>query len=289
MTGVRQYQDGWWDAGDGVRLHYRDYSGSKSLLPVICIPGLTRNARDFAHVAQQINGSRRVIVIELRGRGESGWASDPSTYGAGTYAQDIELLLDQARIKKFIAIGTSLGGIVTLLLAAAKPRRIVGALINDIGPVIEESGLDRIRSFVGKSQNWPTWLHAARDLSVTQQSIYPDYDLTQWLLLAKRLYRLTPAGRIIPDYDMKIAEPLRQSAADPAADLWPAFAGLGSVPLTILRGGLSDILSAKTAKEMLRRHPGAKLVTLPRVGHAPALDEPASIKAIEALLKAVGE
>jgi pimeloyl-ACP methyl ester carboxylesterase len=289
MTGGRQYQDGWWTAGDGVRLHYRDYSGPKSALPVLCIPGLTRNARDFAHVADQIGPARRVIIVELRGRGESGSASDPATYGPMTYLSDLELLLTQLKIKRFVAIGTSLGGIMTMLLAAAKPGRIAGALINDIGPVIEETGLDRIRAYVGKSQNWPTWIHAARDLADAQRAIYPDYDLTQWLGLAKRFNRLTPAGRIVPDYDMKIAEPMRQVPPEPAADLWPAFAALKSVPLTILRGELSDILSAATAKEMVKRHPGAKLVTLPRVGHAPALDEPASIKAIDAFLKAVGE
>jgi pimeloyl-ACP methyl ester carboxylesterase len=289
MTGGRQYQDGWWTAGDGVRLHYRDYSGPKSALPVLCIPGLTRNARDFAHVADQIGPTRRVIIVELRGRGESGSASDPATYGPMTYLSDLELLLTQLKIKRVVAIGTSLGGIMTMLLAAAKPGRIAGALINDIGPVIEETGLDRIRAHVGKSQNWPTWIHAARDLADAQRAIYPDYDLTQWLGLAKRFNRLTPAGRIVPDYDMKIAEPMRQVPPEPAADLWPAFAALKSVPLTILRGELSDILSAATAKEMVKRHPGAKLVTLPRVGHAPALDEPASIKAIDAFLKAVGE
>jgi pimeloyl-ACP methyl ester carboxylesterase len=289
MTGGRQYQDGWWTAGDGVRLHYRDYSGPKSALPVLCIPGLTRNARDFAHVADQIGPTRRVIIVELRGRGESGSASDPATYGPMTYLSDLELLLTQLKIKRVVAIGTSLGGIMTMLLAAVKPGRIAGALINDIGPVIEETGLDRIRAHVGKSQNWPTWIHAARDLADAQRAIYPDYDLTQWLGLAKRFNRLTPAGRIVPDYDMKIAEPMRQVPPEPAADLWPAFAALKSVPLTILRGELSDILSAATAKEMVKRHPGAKLVTLPRVGHAPALDEPASIKAIDAFLKAVGE
>jgi pimeloyl-ACP methyl ester carboxylesterase len=295
MAVTRQYQDGWWVADDGVRLHYRDYTRSgarsgaepKSMLPVLCIPGLTRNARDFAHVADQMSGERRVIIVELRGRGESGSASLPTSYGPQTYLSDLEALLKQIKVKRFVAIGTSLGGIMTMLLAAAKPGRVAGALLNDVGPVIEEAGLDRIRAYVGKSQNWPTWIHAARDLANAQRAIYPDYDLTQWLTLAKRLYRLTPAGRIVPDYDMKIAEPMRQVPPQPAADLWPAFDALGSVPLTILRGGLSDILSAATAKDMVKRHPGAKLVTLPRVGHAPALDEPVAVKAIEALLKAV--
>ncbi len=288
MVGVRQYQDGWWVAEDGVRLHCRDYGGDKAALPLLCIPGLTRNARDFAALADHIGAARRVIVVELRGRGDSGSATDPTTYGPATYVQDIELLLKQLKIKRFIAVGTSLGGILTMMLAASKTGRLAGALLNDIGPVIEQAGLDRIRSGVGKPQSWPTWLHAARDLSETQRDIYPDYDLTQWLAMAKRLYRLSSAGRIVPHYDMKIAEPMRQSPENPAADLWRAFDALGSVPLTIVRGGLSDILSAATAKEMVRRHPGAKLVTLPRVGHAPALDEAGALKAVDALLKAVG-
>jgi pimeloyl-ACP methyl ester carboxylesterase len=287
MVVVRQYQDGWWVAEDGVRLHYRDYGGDKAALPLLCIPGLTRNARDFAALADHIAPARRVIIVELRGRGDSGSAADPATYGPATYLNDLEVLLKQIKLKRFIAIGTSLGGIMMMLLAAAKTGRVAGALLNDIGPVIEQAGLDRIRSSVGKSQNWPTWLHAARDLSDAQRDIYPDYDLTQWLAMAKRLYRLSSAGRIVPHYDMKIAEPMRQGAGDAGADLWPAFDALGPVPLTIIRGGLSDILSVATAKEMVRRHPGAKLVTLPRVGHAPALDEAGALKAVDALIKAV--
>lgn len=285
MAGDMQYTDGYWWSADGLRLHYRDYVGPKSKPPVICIPGLTRNARDFAHVAERLAGDRRVICVELRGRGESAYAKTPESYTAPTYVQDVEALLLELKIKKFVALGTSLGGIVTMLLAAAKKGRVVGALINDIGPVIERAGLDRIGSAVGKAQSWPTLVHAARDIGELQASIYPNYTLIEWIALAKRVNRLTSAGRIVPDYDAKIADAMR-AAAEPV-DLWPLYDALGDVPVTILRGELSDILSAETAKAMAKKLPRAKLITVPHVGHAPALDEPQSIRAIDALLAAV--
>lgn len=280
-----QYTDGYWWSADGLRLHYRDYAGPKSKPPILCIPGLTRNARDFEHVAQRLAGERRVICVELRGRGESGYAKTPDSYAPITYVQDIEALLSELKIKKFVALGTSLGGIVTMLLAAAKKGRVVGALLNDIGPVIESAGVDRIRGAVGKAQSWPTWVHAARDLAELQGAIYPHYTLVEWVAMAKRLYRLTTAGRIVPDYDAKIAEAMRAPAGP--VDLWPAYEALGDVPVTILRGDLSDILSAETAKAMVKRLPRAKLVTVQQVGHAPVLDEPQSVRAIDALLAAV--
>lgn len=288
MAGVMQHKDGWWQSSDGLRLHFRDYAGPKDRLPVLCIPGLTRNARDFDPVAQRIAGARRVICVELRGRGESAFAAEAQSYNPLTYLGDLEALLTELKLKKFIAIGTSLGGILTMLLAASKAGRVAGALINDIGPVIESDGLDRIKSQVGRTQSWLTWVHAARDLAEMQAAIYPGYDLVQWIALAKRLFKLSPNGRIVPDYDARIAEPLRGGGA-PAADLWPAWDALGDVPVTLLCGALSDILSAKTARDMVKRLPNAKLVTISNVGHAPALDEAASLRAIDALLKAVDE
>lgn len=282
------YSHGWWDSPDGLTLHYRDYAGDPKRLPVICIPGLTRNARDFAHVAEHIDGARRVICIELRGRGRSSWAGEPSAYVPLTYLQDIEALLASLDLKQFIAFGTSLGGLMTMLLAATGPGRIRGALLNDIGPVIEPAGLARIQAYVGRSQSWPTWVHAARDLEEQQRAVYPGYDLPQWLALAKRLFRLSPQGRIVPDYDARISVPMRDAPAPAEPDaLWGAFQALGDVPVTILRGGLSDILSAKTARDMAKALPNAKAVTIAGVGHAPALDEPASLRAIDALLAAV--
>ena len=285
MVGSAQYEDGFWWSKDGLRLHYRDYSGSDDRPPILCIPGLTRNARDFAHVADRLAGDWRLICLDLRGRGESAFAKFPMSYAPITYLQDIEDLLETLKIERFLAFGTSLGGLLTMLLATAKPGRIAGALLNDIGPVIEEAGLNRIRGFVGKSGSWPSWMHAARAASNLHGHAHPDYDLPRWIALAKRLYRLTPQGRIIPDYDPRIAEPMRHPGEP--VDLWPAYEALGDVPVTILRGATSDILSADTAAAMAKRLPNARLTLIPRTGHPPELDEPSAIKAINDLLKLV--
>jgi pimeloyl-ACP methyl ester carboxylesterase len=287
MVGIRQYQDGWWTSPDGLRLHYRDYPGNREQLPILCLHGLTRNARDFHHVAQWLEPNRRVISVDIRGRGESAYASDPASYSPLTYLGDLEALLAELKIKKFVAFGTSMGGIMTMLLAASKPGRIAAALLNDIGPDIEASGLGRIMSYVGKSQNWPTWIHAARGIAEIHRHAYPAYDLESWLAFAKRTCRLSPQGRVVLDYDMKIAEPLRQPQA--AVDLWPSYQALGDVPVTIVRGELTDVLSEATAKRMAKELPAAKLVTVKGVGHAPMLDEPEAVRAIDALLKAVGK
>jgi pimeloyl-ACP methyl ester carboxylesterase len=287
MGGQTQYTDGWWESGDGLRLHYRDYAGPRGKPPILCIPGLTRNARDFEPVAERFAGDWRLICVDLRGRGESQAASEPAQYNPVTYSGDLEALLLALKIKRFIAFGTSLGGLLTMVLAANKPGRIVGALLNDIGPVVENAGLDRIRSFVGRAQVWPTWVHAARGIAELQKAAYPDYGLIDWLAMAKRTCRLTSQGRIMLDYDMRIAEPIRADTNTPAIDLWPFYKSLGDAPVAILRGELSDLLSAETAKSMARQLPHARLTTVPRVGHAPALDEPAAVKAMTLLLKAV--
>lgn len=289
MVGPAQYEDGFWWSKDGLRLHYRDYAAPdrkhNDRPPILCIPGLTRNARDFARVADRLAGDWRLICLDLRGRGESAFAKFPMSYAPITYVQDIEDLLETLKVERFVAFGTSLGGLLTMLLASARPGRIAGALLNDIGPVIEEAGLNRIRSFVGKSGSWPSWMHAARAASNLHSHAHPDYDLPQWIAFAKRLYRLTAQGRIIPDYDPRIAEPMRHQAEP--VDLWPAFDALGDVPVAILRGATSDILSANTARAMAKRLPNATLTIIPRTGHPPELDEPAAVKAIDALLKSV--
>ncbi|GAA4818335.1 alpha/beta hydrolase [Sphingosinicella ginsenosidimutans] len=283
---MADWSNGYWESGDGLRLHYRDYAGPASRPPIICIPGLTRNARDFEGVAGRLAGQWRVICIDLRGRGESAYAKDPMTYVPAAYIQDIDALVRELALDRFVLIGTSLGGLITMLMAMADGSRIAGALLNDIGPVIEPRGLDHIRSYVGRPQNWPTWLHAARALRESQGDRYPDWDIDQWLVYAKRVCKLTPAGRIVLDYDMRIAEPFKL-ANDNAYDLWPAFRSLSGIPTTLVRGELSDLLSVETAKRMKKEVPKLALTTVPRVGHAPTLDEPESVAAIDALLARV--
>lgn len=281
------FRDGYWWSNDGLRLHYRDYDGPADKPVVLCLPGLTRNARDFATLADRISGDWRVLVIEFRGRGESAFAKDPMTYVPLTYVQDVEVLLAELEIDRLVTIGTSLGGLVAMLLAATGRERIAGAVLNDVGPVLEAKGLERVRQTVGRTGGWPTWVHAARALADMQGVVFPQYGLVDWVAMAKRLYRLTSAGRIVPDYDSNIAAPFRLPGGDTGIDMWPAFVALADAPLLILRGELSDVLGRGAATEMATRAGAATLVTVPTVGHAPSLDEPKSAAAIDALLARV--
>ena len=283
------YENRYWWARDEVRLHYRDYpvnpgAGPADKPPILCIPGLTRNARDFAEVAARLAGEWRVIAIDLRGRGESGYAKDPMSYVPLTYVQDVEALLSELGIERYVAFGTSLGGIVTMLLAGTGRARLAGVLLNDVGPEIETAGLSRIRSYVGKSNTWPTWMHAARAVMEGNADVYPGYGIADWLAMAKRLYRLNSAGRIVLDYDMKIAEPFRVPGNEAGPDMWRALAALEGVPALIVRGERSDVLGASTAARMADALPGAELVTVPGVGHAPTLGEPVVAAAMNRLL-----
>jgi pimeloyl-ACP methyl ester carboxylesterase len=281
------YTDGYWWSGDGLRLHYRDYPGRADRPPLLCIPGLTRNARDYEQLAERLSGEWRVIAVELRGRGESGYAKDPMTYAPLTYLQDLEALVGELKLDRFVAVGTSLGGILTMLMASTHPERIAGAVLNDVGPEIDPAGLGRIRSYVGKSTWHPTWMHAARAVAEGNAHVYPHWDITQWLDMAKRLHRLTSAGRIVLDYDMKIAEPFRVPGNEAGPDMWRAFEGLKDKPLLIVRGGTSDILPAAVADRMHAQVTGSELVTIPDTGHTPTLTEPGAEAAIDRLLARV--
>ncbi len=283
------YSDAYWWSPDGLRLHYRDYAGGHDgRPPLLCLPGLTRNARDFEPLAARFAGDWRLICPDMRGRATSAQAKDPMTYVPLTYLQDISRLLADLAITRFVAVGTSLGGLITMLVAATHREWLAGALLNDVGPALDEAGLARIRTYVGVNQSHPSWVHAARALEEGNRDVYPAYGLEQWLAMAKRLYRLNSAGRIVLDYDMRIAEPIRAMGSEAGVDMWPVMAAFRDIPTLLLRGERSDLLSAETVQRMVADI-GAKaeLVTVPGVGHAPALDEPESIAAIDRLLARV--
>ncbi len=282
------FTDGYWWSNDNLRLHYRDYPGPADRPPIICLPGLTRNARDFEPLAERLSPAWRVIAVDLRGRGGSAYAKDPMTYVPLTYVQDIERLLEALNITDYIPVGTSLGGLVTMRLAAAGHARMAAAIINDVGPVIEMAGIARIMATVGRGGSYPTWVHAARDLGDTLAALYPRYGLMEWLAMAKRLYRLNSAGRVIPDYDKKIAEPFRLPVGEGAIDMWTVLDAMDNVPTLIVRGALSDVFSSQTADAMVARLARTTLVTVPDVGHAPTLDEPEAAAEIDTLLDAIG-
>ncbi|MXO84890.1 alpha/beta fold hydrolase [Altererythrobacter aurantiacus] len=286
------FVDGNWTSEDGLTLHFRDYAArddvSDKRPPILCLHGLTRNVRDFAGFAERFSGEWRVIVPEMRGRGDSNYATGSESYNVGQYVRDVQALLDQEKIDRYVAIGTSMGGLMTLVQAAQDASRLAGVVLNDIGPAIEAAGLDKIREYVGQGRNFPTWIHAARALADTHGEAHPGYATQDWIAMAKRVMVLGPNGRISFDYDMKIAEPILQSddAAAPA-DLWPALDAMKDRPVLMVRGALSNLLSQATFDEMKRRLPDAETVTVADTGHAPTLDEPEAVEAIERLLDRV--
>lgn len=284
------YEDLVWASRDGLQLHGRDYRAEgvgEERVPVVCLHGLTRNARDFEELAEHIAPGRRVLCPEMRGRGDSEYAKDSATYNPAQYVEDLGLLLAQEGIERFVAIGTSLGGLMTMAMAATAPDTIAGAVINDIGPRIEATGLARIKDYVGQGRNYPTWVHAARGLEEVQAEAYPGRDLNFWIGMAKRLMTISGNGRIVYDYDMKIAEPFMAFEADTMPDLLPAAEALSGKPVLVVRGARSDLFSPATLREMVERIDGATGLTLADVGHAPLLTEPECIEAIDRLLASV--
>jgi pimeloyl-ACP methyl ester carboxylesterase len=234
-----------------------------------------------------LGGKRRMLALEFRGRGESGYAKDPMSYVPLSYVQDVDVLLRELDLKNFILLGTSLGGIVSMLLAGAWKERLSGLILNDIGPEIGQSGAERIRGYIGQGRSFETWMHAARAMAEAQGDIYPAYGLEEWLRFAKRACKLGSNGRITFDYDMKIAEPFKLPGGEAGVDLWPAFAALSDVPLLVMRGEKSDILEKTVGTKMIKKSEKAALATVKGVGHAPSLDEPDAQEAILQFLKTI--
>ncbi len=285
--------DGWFWSRDSLRLHYRDWPAADTAATarptLLCLHGLTRNAADFDGLATRLDGRWRVVAPDLRGRGESAYAKDSLTYVPLSYLLDLRLLIEAARIERFVVVGSSLGGTLAMMLTVGHREQMAGAILNDAGPVSEAAGLARLRANVGRGGNWATWLHAARDLAARNGDIYPHWAIGDWVAFAKRLCRLTASGRIAFDYDPRIAEPFRLPGNDAGTDLWTAFDGLRGLPVLALRGEQSDVLSAATLAAMQARLPGLRAVTVPGVGHAPSLAEPAAVAAIDDLLDTVAK
>jgi pimeloyl-ACP methyl ester carboxylesterase len=281
------FADRWWQSADGLTLHARDYPGSADItrLPVVCLHGLTRNARDFEDFAPEIAGAgRRVVVAEMRGRGGSAHDPDPSNYHFAVYAADVALLLDALGIEKAIFVGTSMGGVITLYLSDLRPDLIAGVVLNDIGPEVAAEGIARISNYVGKPAPVTDWTSAAHYARATNGVALPGYGADDWLRYARRMFRDGPAGVPVLDYDTGILGAAVTPLKAPA-ELWAMLESLvARCPTLVLRGALSDILSPDILDRMKTRAPALRMAVVPGVGHAPILDEPEALAAIRALL-----
>lgn len=274
-------------AADGLRLYYRDYAaGQAGKLPVLCLPGLTRNSRDFDHVARRIQRSRRVLCADLRGRGRSQHDPHWQNYQPVTYLQDIGRLLADAGVERVVMFGTSLGGILSMLLAATQPRLVAAVILNDIGPEVDPAGLARIASYVGRHAPARNWDEAIAIVRATYEIALPDLTDEQWADYARRTYtEVDGVPRL--DVDPNIGEAVRAAPAAAAPDLWPVFAALRPIPALVLRGATSDILSRATFDRMQAEKPDLVRVEVPNRGHVPQLDEPEAVAAIDTFLARV--
>ncbi len=274
-----RYVERRWTSPDGLSLYARDYAPAEgpARLPIIAIHGLTRNSADFGVIAGLIAQSgRRVLAVDVRGRGLSDRASDPMTYTPDVYARDMIALMEQAGIERAVFVGTSMGGLITMALTAIKPQTVAAAVINDIGPEVAPEGLARIAEYAGRKieiRNWADAAAYARDINAVAFPLYGDAD---WDAFARRIFREDADGRPALDYDPDISVPIKAAgAAALVPDLWPAFTALvGGRPSLLVRGGISDLLSHDIAVRMRAAAPGMAYVEVPGIGHAPMLDEP---------------
>jgi pimeloyl-ACP methyl ester carboxylesterase len=274
--------DIYYRSGDDLTLYARAYGDPDAPLTALCMHGLTRNHKDFEPMIAALGDQYRYISVDVRGRGRSDRSDDPRRYNPAQYADDMVALLNHLSLGRVVLIGTSMGGLMSMLLVDKIPERIAGVILNDIGPIPDPSGLVRISAYATKTPVYADWQAAALAIADTQNVAYHDYTQSDWEAFARRTCRQEQDGTIVPDYDPKIMD---QFSIDPPGwtmkfAMWRLFGKLKSRPLLILRGEDSDILSSKMASRMRKRHRNSSLVNIPRRGHAPMLDEPTAIDAI---------
>jgi pimeloyl-ACP methyl ester carboxylesterase len=276
-------------ASDGLRLHYRDVGrAAAGALPVVCLPGLTRTTADFDVLAAHLAGGgaggppRRVLSLDYRGRGGSDHDPHPENYSVPVEAGDVLAVLADAGVEGAVFVGTSRGGLITMVLSGVRPGLVRGAVLNDIGPVLEPAGLERIRGYVGRLPPPRSWDEAVSTIQGYAGAQFTGLSPEDWLHFAQTTFTMRD-GALAGRYDPALTESLKAlDTTKPLPVLWDQFAGLSGAPLLVVRGANSDLLSEATAAEMLRRHPDAALFTVPGQGHAPLLHDPASLARIAA-------
>jgi pimeloyl-ACP methyl ester carboxylesterase len=280
-------------APDGLRLHVREYGAATAPgMPVVCLPGLTRTTADFDDLAPPLAASkpsRRVIALDSRGRGRSAYDPNPKNYTPAVELTDLLAVLNVINISRAVFVGSSRGGILTMLLAAVRPVMISGVVLHDIGPLIETKGVARIKSYVGKLRQPQNLEDGAEILHGLFAAQFPKLTGADWLGMAQRAWKVE-SGKLIPTYDPALAETLADFDMEhPLPPLWNEFDALASVPILVIRGANSDILSAATVRAMRARHPDLESIEVPDQGHVPLLDDPDLINLVAAFVNSCDE
>jgi pimeloyl-ACP methyl ester carboxylesterase len=279
-------------APDGLKLHVRCWGPRAATgVPVICLPGLARTAADFDALAPALTegGARRVIALDYRGRGQSDYDPEPANYNLAVELADVLAVATALECLPAVFVGTSRGGILTMLLAAQRPTAIAGAVLNDIGPVIELQGLMRIKGYVGKLPQPRSFDDGAELLRRLFSAQFPKLTKEDWLQSAHRTFK-EEKGALVPTYDAKLAETLASVDPEkPLPPMWKEFEAMRNMHVLAIRGENSDLLSAATLEEMAARHPGLETFIVPDQGHAPLLAEPETIARIGAFVRSCGK
>ena len=282
------FVDCWYHSADGLRLYARDYACRDLDRPdpatVLCMHGLTRNSADFSGLADHLCERYRVLSVDQRGRGRSQYDPVVANYTPQTYVQDMFTLLDRLGLDEVILVGTSMGGLMSFIMAALQPGRVHSMVINDIGPEVDPRGLERIKGYVGKSGPVSNWDEAVAQSRSINEIAFPDFSDEQWMDFTRGVYYEMDGVPVLA-YDPAIAQPMEdeESGAVPP-DLWPLFESSAAIPMLVVRGAQSDILSRECVQGMQARRPGLKVAEIPNRGHAPTLTEPASLAAIDTFL-----
>jgi pimeloyl-ACP methyl ester carboxylesterase len=276
-------------APDGLKLHVGAYGSRTAVsVPVVCLPGLARTGADFDALAQALAGDRKrpryVVAMDYRGRGRSDYDRNPLNYNFATELADVLAVLTALDIGPAVFVGTSRGGILAMLLASARPTAIAGVVLNDIGPVIDVQGLARIKSYVGNLPEPKSFSDGAEILRRLFASQFPKLTEEDWIAFSRRAFKQQD-GRLLPTYDVRIARTLESIDLErPLQPLWTEFDALAAVPVMVIRGANSDLLSPATVAAMRARKPDLDAIEVPDQGHAPLLVEPEIIGHISAFI-----
>lgn len=276
----------YYQSSDGLNLFYRDFGGQNDGTPIICLPGLTRNSRDFEDLANRLSDRRRVLTVDFRGRGFSDHDPTWQNYHPGTYIDDVWTLLDTLDIPKIAVVGTSLGGLCAMAMAAQQGEQLAGAVINDIGPEINPAGLARVQEYTGRLPPVGSWEEAAQQTREIYGHWLPDLSDDDFMALARRGFREDDAGVPQLDIDANIGKAVREVGAQ-KGDPWALFDALMDIPTTLLWGMMSDILTEDIIDKMKARKSDLEVVAVPNRGHVPLLDEPECVSAIDEFLQRV--
>jgi len=266
---------------DGLSLAWTEEGSG---VPLLCLPGLTRDNSDFDDLAAALGGRHRLIRLTFRGRGASDRDPEFLNYNPGREAEDVVAFLDHLGLDRVVVVGTSRGGLVTLVLAAIAKARLAGVLFNDVGPELAPHGLDVIMTYLGVLPKPQTLPEIAAALKARMGAAFPGLPDTRWEALARRWFREEPGGGIGLTYDPRLRDAVEAVSAQPAADLWPLFDLLEGVPLAVVRGANSDLLTAETVASMRARRSDLIVAEVPDRGHVPFLDEPEALAALELLI-----